>query len=100
MQGPATRTTLITGGNSGIGEALARKLVERGQRVISVGLENPAWTHELLVAYQADLTNLNEAPDLSRDLCRDAAIDPLLHNAGMVLPNLLPDPQPESLLTL
>jgi 3-oxoacyl-[acyl-carrier protein] reductase len=100
MQGPATRTTLITGGNSGIGEALARKLVERGQRVISVGLENPAWTHELLVAYQADLTNLNEARDLARDICRDTAIDHLVHNAGMILPNLLADAKAEDILTL
>ena len=52
------RTTLITGGNSGIGEALARKLIEKGQRVISLGLEKPRWTHDLLLAYQVDLTNI------------------------------------------
>ena len=53
-----TRTTLVTGGNSGIGEALARKLVEKGQRVVSVGLDKPTWTHDLLAAYRADLTSI------------------------------------------
>lgn len=100
MQGDATRTTLITGGNSGIGEVLARKLVERGQRVISVGLEKPAWTHELLVAYQADLTRLDEARDLAGEICRDTAIDHLVHNAGMILPNPLADAKAEDILTL
>jgi len=100
MQGEMTRTTLITGGNSGIGEALARKLVERGQRVISVGLEKPAWTHDLLMAYQTDLTRPDEARDLAKEVCRDAAIDHLVHNAGMILPSPLADARPEDILTL
>jgi NAD(P)-dependent dehydrogenase (short-subunit alcohol dehydrogenase family) len=99
MQDEATRTTLITGGNSGIGEALARKLVERGQRVISVGLEKPAWTHELLSAYQANLTRLDEVRDLATEVSGDA-IDHLVHNAGMILPNPLAEARPEDILTL
>lgn len=94
------RTTLITGGNSGIGEALARKLVDRGQRVVSVGLEEPAWTHDLLTAYRADLTGIDETRKVAQDICRHHAIDCLVHNAGIILPNLLPDAKPEDILTL
>jgi 3-oxoacyl-[acyl-carrier protein] reductase len=94
------RTTLITGGNSGIGEALARKLVERGQRVVSVGLQEPTWTHELLAAYRADLTSINETREVAQDICRHHTIDGLVHNAGIILPNLLPDVRPEDILTL
>ena len=94
------RTTLITGGNSGIGEALARKLVESGQRVVSVGLQEPSWSHELLASYRADLTSIDEAREVARDICGRHAIDCLVHNAGMILPNLLVDAKPEDILTL
>ena len=94
------RTTLITGGNSGIGEALAKKLVERGQRVVSVGLQEPGWSHELLTAYRADLTDVDETRGVAQDICRRHAIDCLVHNAGMILPNLLVDAKPEDILTL
>jgi len=94
------RTTLITGGNSGIGEALARKLVESGQRVVSVGLQEPSWSHELLASYRADLTSIDEAREVARDICGRHAIDCLVHNAGMILPNLLIDAKPEDILTL
>jgi len=95
-----TRTTLITGGNSGIGEALARRLVERGQRVVSVGLQEPTWTHERLAAYRADLTSIDETRAIAQAICRDHVIDGLVHNAGMILPNPLPDARPEDILTL
>ncbi len=95
-----TRTTLITGGNSGIGEALAKKLVEKGQRVVSVGLETPAWTHDLLAAYCADLSSVEETRAIAQEIGRDHAIDALVHNAGLILPNLLPEAKPEDILTL
>ena len=94
------RTTLITGGNSGIGEALAKKLVEQGQRVVSVGLEQPAWAHELLTGYRADLTNIEETRAIADEICQDHAIDRIVHNAGLILPNLLPDAKPDDILML
>lgn len=94
------RTTLITGGNSGIGEALAKKLVDRGQRVVSVGLDAPAWTHDLLTAYCTDLTCLEQTRAVAQQISSNHAIDCLVHNAGIILPNLLPDAKPEDILTL
>jgi len=96
----AIRTTLVTGGNSGIGEALAKRLVEKGQRVVSVGLEKPTWTHELLTAYCADLTDIGQTRAIAQEICRDHAIDRLVHNAGIILPNLLQNAKPEDILTL
>lgn len=94
------RTTLITGGNSGIGEALAKNLVGRGQRVVSVGLGAPDWTHDLLTAYCADLTCLEQTRAVAQQISSNHAIDCLVHNAGIILPNLLPDAKPEDILAL
>ncbi|MDU0955670.1 MAG: SDR family oxidoreductase [Bradyrhizobium sp.] len=94
------RTTLITGGNSGIGEELAKRLVARGQRVVSVGLDKPDWTHDLLAAYRADLTSIDATRAIAQEICQAHAVDCLVHNAGVILPNLLPDAKPEDILTL
>lgn len=96
----AIRTTLVTGGNSGIGEALAKRLIGKGQRVVSVALEKPGWTHDLLAAYCADLTDIEQTRAIAQEICRDHAIDGLVHNAGIILPNLLQDAKPEDILTL
>ena len=81
------RTTLITGGNSGIGEELAKRLVARGQRVVSVGLDKPDWTHDLLAAYRADLTSIDATRAIAQEVCQAHAVDCLVHNAGVILPN-------------
>jgi NAD(P)-dependent dehydrogenase (short-subunit alcohol dehydrogenase family) len=96
----APRTILITGGNSGIGEALARRLIEQGQSVVSVGLQEPAWTHERLAAYRADLTSIEQTREVAQVIFRHHAIDGLVHNAGMILPALLAEAKPEEILTL
>jgi NAD(P)-dependent dehydrogenase (short-subunit alcohol dehydrogenase family) len=94
------RTTLITGGNSGIGEALAKSLVDKGQRVVSVGLQRPDWTHDLLTTYCADLTSLEQTRAVAQEIASNHAIDRLVHNAGIIRPNLLPDAKPEDILAL
>ena len=92
--------TLITGGNSGIGATLARRLVDKGQRVVSIGLEKPDWEHELLSAYTADLTKIDETRAVADEVCKHHRIDRLVHNAGVILPNRLPEAKAEDILTL
>jgi len=63
-------------------------------------LQEPGWSHELLTAYRADLTDVDETRGVAQDICSRHAIDCLVHNAGMILPNLLSQAKPEDILTL
>src|SRR6202007_1134710 len=65
-----------------------------------VGLEKPGWTHDLLAAYRADLTSIDETRAIAQEIGRDHAVDCVAHNAGVILPNLLADAKPEDILTL
>jgi NAD(P)-dependent dehydrogenase (short-subunit alcohol dehydrogenase family) len=94
------RTTLITGADSGIGEALAKQLIEKGEYVVSLGLELPTWQHQRLSAFRADLTDLAHTREVAEKICSATQIDCLVHNAGSILPNLLEDARAEHIQTL
>lgn len=94
------RTTLITGGNSGIGAAIARELLERGESVVSLGLEMPELDHTDLHGYTADLTDAAATAEIAARICGIHQIDALVHNAGLILPNLLEDADPADVLKL
>ncbi|WP_339775439.1 SDR family oxidoreductase [uncultured Thalassospira sp.] len=94
------KTTLITGGNSGIGAAIAGLLLSRGEKVVSLGLELPRAKHENLFGYTADLTDSASTGQVAAKIAATHQIDALVHNAGMILPNLLSDAVPEDILTL
>ena len=93
-------TTLITGGNSGIGAAIAAALLARGERVISLGLALPEATHENLHGFTCDLTDPAATQDIAAEITSKHTIDKLVHNAGMILPNPLPDADPAEVATL
>ena len=94
------RTTLITGGNSGIGAAIADQLLAKGETVISLGLEMPTCAHDRLHGYTVDLTDPDATDAIATEITAKYAIDKLVHNAGMILPNLLPDADPQDIIKL
>lgn len=95
-----THTTLITGGNSGIGAAIAGRLLDAGQQVVSLGLEMPQQTHENLSGYTCDLTDAEATAQTAARIAADHPVDQLVHNAGLILPDLLQDADPQSIQTL
>lgn len=94
------KTTLITGGNSGIGAAIGDLLRARGEKVVSLGLEKPTEGHDNLFGYTADLTDAAATAQVAAQIASDHAIDAVVHNAGAILPNLLPDADPNDVLKL
>lgn len=94
------RTTLITGGNSGIGAAIGRALLAKGEAVVSLGLATPEDRHDDLFGYTADLTDAEETADVAARVCAAHQIDAIVHNAGLILPNLLEDADPADVLKL
>ena len=83
-------TALITGGNSGIGLATARLMLEEGTRVAITGRDRAkldAAEAELgsgVVAIQADLNDPNDMDKIVREVQREfQTLDILFANAGM-----------------
>ncbi|MGB3317263.1 MAG: SDR family oxidoreductase, partial [Albidovulum sp.] len=74
--------------------------MDRGEAVVSLGLEMPEHRHDDLHSYTADLTDADATADIATRICRDHQIDALVHNAGLILPNLLEDANPADILKL
>ena len=95
-----TKTTLITGGGSGIGAALTKNLIAKGEVVVTLGLDLPNWKHDNLISYQADLTDTEQTNETAQLISSSHKINNIVHNAGMILPNLLPKVKTDDILTL
>ena len=95
-----TKTTLITGGGSGIGATLTKNLIAKGEVVVTLGLDLPNWKHDNLISYQADLTDTEQTNEAAQLISSSHKINNVVHNAGMILPNLLPKVKTDDILTL
>ena len=88
---------IVTGGSAGIGAAICRRMIGAGYEVVSLARRKPDWTDVALRAVEVDLTDARATEHAATGLAKQYAISCVIHNAGMVRPNLLPDVRQEDL---
>ena len=93
-------TAVITGASKGIGADLAQRLLERGYKVISIARHDPEFTHENLTSVRCDLLHADAVAQTAARIAAEHEVTHLIHNAGLIWPNLLEEAKPEDLLGL
>ena len=77
------KTAIVTGGNTGMGEAIARTLLEANYRVVSLALDLPGFEHQNLIGMQFDLSREDDIEKAAQAI---TAYEPtvFIHNAGAI----------------
>ena len=82
-------TAIVTGASSGIGEAIARRLLEDGCEVIALQRRPPRFAHQRLQHYEVDLADAAAAQALAKSVAARHAVRYLVNNAGVNRPGPL-----------
>lgn len=93
-------TAVVTGGNQGIGANLTSRLLEKDYTVISVARHASSLTHPKLLSIEADLLDALAVEEVAQQLATDHQITHLVHNAGVIWPNLIEDAKPSDITGL
>jgi NAD(P)-dependent dehydrogenase (short-subunit alcohol dehydrogenase family) len=91
---------IVTGGSAGIGAAIAATLLERGASVIVLDRNPPEREHSRLYYRQVDLFDAPATEVVAMAIAAEHAVTHLVHNAGVILPNLLESVSPDDFLSL
>lgn len=84
-----SKTAIVTGGNSGLGYATAKKLCDNGIKTYVIGRSKEKTENACkeiganAVPVIFDLNNLSKIPALIKDLTKEGPIDILVNNAGI-----------------
>ncbi len=80
---------IVTGGNTGIGAAIAQRLLERGHEVFCLSRRAPDWTHGKLRHVAVDLVDAEATRVVAESVATSAKIGVLVHNAGAIRASLV-----------
>jgi len=91
------RVAIVTGGSAGIGATICRQMIDSGYEVVSVARRKPDWAHPALHGVEVDLMDAKATKEAAAHLAQRFAISTVVHNAGIIRPDLLPDVRQEDL---
>ncbi|MEM7567394.1 MAG: SDR family oxidoreductase [Pseudomonadota bacterium] len=94
------RVTLVTGASSGIGRALALRLLEEGHTVLNVSRRPSPEAHDHLQDIALDLTDSEATSRAAEEIAARWPVTRIVHNAGIIRPNLLPEATAEDVRVL
>ncbi len=80
-------TAIVTGASGGIGAAIAKAMLDRGYRVVSLALDKPDWSHPQLESRAVDLFDAKATAAVAEDVARQHRVTHIVHNAGVIRPN-------------
>src|ERR1700688_3922082 len=88
---------IVTGGSAGIGATICRHMIAAGYDVVSIACRKPDWSDAALHAVEVDLTDARATQEVAASLAKQFPIRTVVHNAGVIRPDLLPDVRQEDL---
>jgi 3-oxoacyl-[acyl-carrier protein] reductase len=82
---------IVTGGSAGIGKNICSRLIDAGYEVVSLARRKPQWSHRALHDVEVDLTDASATQQAAASVAKQFAVGTVIHNAGAIRANLLPD---------
>ncbi|MCI1985072.1 MAG: SDR family oxidoreductase [Lactobacillus sp.] len=90
----AGKTFVVTGGSSGIGDAIVKELIADGANVVNADLKPGKYQADKLLWVETDVTSKAAVDNLvAKTLAHFGTIDGLVNNAGINIPRILVDPK-------
>lgn len=93
-------TAVITGGSQGIGLATAQAMLARGWKVISLSRRPAEFSHPGYTSMTADLLDAEATAAVAAEIAAAQEVTHLVHNAGLIWPNLLEEAKPSDITGL
>ncbi len=84
----SSSVAVVTGGSTGIGAEICRRLIADSHHVVSLA-RRPAFAHARLDSIAVDLLDPTATAEVARDVANRFAVTHLIHNAGAIRANLI-----------
>jgi NAD(P)-dependent dehydrogenase (short-subunit alcohol dehydrogenase family) len=95
-----SNVAIVTGASGGIGRAIAESMLAAGHQIVSLDRRKPDWSHARLEPVLVDLFDPKATRDAAKEVAARHAVSHVVHNAGIIRPNLIEQATAEDIAAL